>query len=455
MSESRRNLHVGFVMESTAYLRSFESAIAELLERGHRVTLLVEHRNALATIIQRLSRYPGFDIRVTPAIWSRWDALGLRLRGARDYWRYCDPLYATVPVLKERVDALAPPRIFRLDAAAPRLRTLVSRLVGEFERRLPVPPQYLDEIQAVSPDVLLLTPLIYLKSSQVQWLRGARKLGVPTAFCVHSWDNLTTKGLLHDVPSAVMVWNTAQCEEAVALHGVDRARCQVTGAPAFDHWFSMRPTLSRAEFLDKIGLPGGAPVILYLCSSRFIAKREAVWIESWIRAVRSANDERTRSASILVRPHPQNAGQWQHWQSPDPAVQVFPPAGESPIADDGRANYFHSLHYADVVVGLNTSALIEAAIFGKPVFSVAAPEQAKYRETLHFAHLEKGLLTVARNLGEHVAQIADALSSPGLSVRCQHFVEEFVRPFGREHSAGNRMADAVETLAADCRGRSV
>jgi hypothetical protein len=229
---------------------------------------------------------------------------------------------------------------------------------------------------------------------------------------------------------------------------VDRARCQVTGAPAFDHWFSMRPTLSRQEFLDKVGLPSGASLILYLCSSRFIAKREAVWIDRWIRALRGADDERIRSASILIRPHPQNAKQWRRWPAPDPGVRVFPPAGEIPIDADERANYFHSLHYADVIVGLNTSALIEAAIFGKPVLSVAAPEKAKYRETLHFGHLEKGLLIVARNLREHVTQVAGALSTPGPSIRCQQFVEEFVRPLGREHSAGEGMADAVETLAA-------
>ena len=313
--DSSPSLHVAFVMASTGYLRSFESTIAALLERGHRVTLLVEHSNALASIIHRLSRHPGFGVRVTPVIRSRWDALGLRLRSARDYWRYLDTLYASVPVMKERVDGLAPPGILRLEAA-PRLRTLASKAAGGLERRLPVPPQYVDQLRAVAPDVVLLTPLIYLGSSQIQWLRAARMLGVPTAFCVHSWDNLTTKGLLHDVPSAVMVWNTAQCDEAVTLHGVDRGRCRVTGAPAFDHWFSMRPTLTREQFLDKVGLPGGAPLVLYLCSSRFIAKREAAWIDRWIRAVRGADDERVKSASILVRPHPQNAKQWRRWQAP-------------------------------------------------------------------------------------------------------------------------------------------
>ena len=440
-------LHVGFVMAGTGYLRNFESAIDALLQRGHRVTLLTEHQNANAPIIKRLARHSGFDIRVTPVIQSRWDALGLRLRSARDYWRYFDPRYASVPVLKERVGALAPPGVLRLDNAAPGLRSLVSAAVGGLERRLPVPAPYAEEIRALAPDVLLITPLIYLGSSQVQWLRAAKGLGVPTAFCVHSWDNLTTKGVLHDTPSAVIVWNAAQCDEAAELHGVDRARCLVTGAHAFDHWFSMRPTLARGEFLAKVGLPDNAPLILYLCSSRFIAKREARWVERWLKALHCAEDERVRTASILIRPHPQNAKQWGRWTPPGPAVAVFPKDGEVPVGEDERANFFHSMLYADVIVGLNTSALIEAAIFGKPVLSVAEAKGAKYRETLHFGHLEKGLLIVARDHREHVRHIREALDAPGGSDRCRQFIDEFVRPLGRDHSAGDSMADAVETLA--------
>jgi hypothetical protein len=438
-------------MASTGYLRNFESGIAALLERGHRVTLLVEHRNALAPVIRRLSEHAGFHIQITPAVTSRWDTVGLRLRGARDYWRYLEPLYADIP-MRDRAAPLAPGGPFRLEHAAPWLRGAISRAVGHVEKRLPVPAAYVEQLRHVAPDVLLLTPLIYLESSQVQWLRAAKRLGLPTAFCVHSWDNLTTKGLLHDVPSVVLVWNDAQRDEAVDLHGVDPHRCRITGALAFDHWFSMRPTLSRAEFLERVGLPSGGALILYLCSSRSIIKREASWVGRWLRAIRRAADPRIRSASIIVRPHPQAMGRWHEWEAPDASVRLFPTSGEAPVAEADRADYFHSLYYADAIVGLNTSALIEAAIFGKPVLSIASPSKAGYRPTLHFSHLERRLLVVATSLEDHVTQIATALDSPGPSPRCQAFVAEFVRPFGREHPASERMADAVEELAATRHG---
>lgn len=232
------------------------------------------------------------------------------------------------------------------------------------------------------------------------------------------------------------------------MHGVARDSCRVTGAPAFDHWFSMQPQLSRGEFLAKVGLPTDAPLFLYLCSSRTIAKREAAWVNGWIQSLRNAADRRIRSASIIVRPHPQNQQPWSGWTPPDDAVTIFPRDVESPVAEQDRADYYHTLYYADVSVGLNTSALIEAAIFGKPVLSVAAPEEAKPRgEPLHFDHLEKGLLIVAKDLPQHLEQIAAALDHAGPSTRCLQFVEEFVRPFGRECAAGECLAQVVEKLA--------
>jgi hypothetical protein len=233
-----------------------------------------------------------------------------------------------------------------------------------------VPGPLVDFLNRVKPDVVLLTPLIYLRSTQVLWLRAARQIGVPSVFCVHSWDNLTTKGTLHDMPTQVLVWNHAQCAEAEALHGVDKARCKVIGATAFDHWFSTRPAMTREEFLRSIGLPVDRKVLLYLCSSHFIAKGEVGWIEEWIRALRAAADPAVRNAAVIVRPHPSVEEKPQISRLGDPAASLFPAHSENPVSDEARLRYFHSLYYSDAVVGLNTTSMIEAAILDKPVLSI-------------------------------------------------------------------------------------
>src|SRR4029078_7274683 len=84
--------------------------------------------------------------------------------------------------------------------------------------------------------------------------------------------------------------------------------------------------------------------------------------------------------------------------------------GSNPIDDGSRADYFDSLYYSAAVVGLNTSALVEAAIVDRPVFTILAPEFHENQEgTFHFHHLMTvgdGFLHAARTLDEHTAQLA-------------------------------------------------
>jgi hypothetical protein len=43
-------------------------------------------------------------------------------------------------------------------------------------------------------------------------------------------------------------------------------RVVVTGAQCFDQWFDRRPSRSRQELCDQLGLPADRPIVLYVCS---------------------------------------------------------------------------------------------------------------------------------------------------------------------------------------------
>jgi hypothetical protein len=70
--------------------------------------------------------------------------------------------------------------------------------------------------------VVLVTPLVELGSDQPDWIKSARALGIPVGFPVFSWDNLTTKGVLHVQPDRLFVWNDIQRREAIEYHNVRR-----------------------------------------------------------------------------------------------------------------------------------------------------------------------------------------------------------------------------------------
>ena len=75
-----------------------------------------------------------------------------------------------------------------------------------------------------------VTPLVEPGSIQVDYIKSAGALGIPSALCVASWDNLTNKGSVRVAPDRVFVWNEAQKREAVDMHGIAASDVVVTGA---------------------------------------------------------------------------------------------------------------------------------------------------------------------------------------------------------------------------------
>ena len=451
-----------FSLGSFGFLRNFEPALRLLAERGHHLHLVAERKDAVGGSRTLDALTADFPDRVTYEYAggrnsSPWQALGASLRLSLDYWRYLDARYDRSPSLRARAERQAPPlarRLPRLPVAGSRGAMRIWRRVVRWLERAVPPGDGADRIlRDRRPNTLLVTPLLYFGTSQVDYVRAARRLGIPSVLGVGSWDHLTTKGLIHEAPDRVVVWNEMQRREAAELHGIDPATVIVTGAQAYDSWFVQQPSVARDEFCRQAGLPADRPLLLYLCSSPFITPYEVGFVRRWIAAVRSAPDAGLRRAAILIRPHPQHAEQWQAFDAGEhDAVAVWPRGGANPVDRQARAAYFDSMYYSVAVVGVNTSALIESGIVGRPVFTVLADEFADQQEgTLHFQHLKHvngGLLHVAGTMAEHLVQLSGVVRGGYEGGKSRAFVEAFVRPFGLSAPAAVRFADAVETAAS-------
>jgi hypothetical protein len=174
-------------------------------------------------------------------------------------------------------------------------------------------------------------------------------------------------------------------------------------------------------------------------------------VRRWIASIRGSDDPRLREIGILVRPHPQHAAPWREVDFASFGnVAIHPRAGANPVDEDRRADFFDSLHHSVAVVGINTSALIEAAIAGRPVLALTMPELAGGQDgTLHFRHLvDGGLLHTSDSLEGHLAQLRDAVAGRLEMARAGAFVGSFVRPLGLDRPATSHVVAAVEELAA-------
>ena len=447
-----------FVMKHVGYVRNFESTLVSLGERGHDVRVglgqaTVPWLESRPAALERLTAlHENVSFEVAPPARGLIALIGRRLRTSLDYLRYLEPEYRTAPRLRKRA-ARKTPLVVRALARPGPARRLLQRLVRAVERRLPTRPALDAYIGSHDPDVVLVTPLLDFGSPQTEYLRSARALGIPTGLCVASWDNLTNKGLIHALPDLVTVWNEAQKEEAVAFHGVPSERVAVTGAQPYDHWFEWSPATTRQEFCARVGLPADRAFLLYLCSSPFIGPEETRFVAMWADQLRRAEPP-LDEVGILVRPHPQNAAQWSDFDGSGlEPLSVHPRGGADPVDEDSRAAFYDSIHHAAAVVGLNTSALIESAIVGRPVLTLLAPgfEEGQVG-TLHFRHLVTaggGMLSVATSLREHLEQLRTALEEDDRAGgRNRGFLEAFVRPHGLDRPATPMLVEAIERTAS-------
>ena len=448
-------MRILFIGRRFLYFRNYESVIRALAERGHEIHLAVERDDTEGP--------PAFVDALTRALANvtcgyapvrendDWSWMASRLRLGLDYLRYQHPLFDDTPKLTDRSRERTPGAFVRLGNVVRRYaawaRRPVTAVVRRFERAIPEDASIRAFVESRRPDVVLITPLIDVGSSQIEYLRAARALRIPTAMCVWSWDHLSSKALIRECPDLVLVWNETQRREAIELHGVPPERIVITGAQCFDLWFDRQPSRDRAAFCGEMRLPDDRPFVLYVCSAPFLGSQpEAPFVLEWIRRVRGSALPALRDVPILVRPHP---SRMREWEGVD--VTTFGNValrGGSPVDSSFRDDYFDALYHSAVVVGLNTSAFIEAGIIGRPVHAILLPEWYENQEgTLHFRYLlgvDGGLLEVARDFETHLRQLAHSLSHPAAGPR--PFIRSFVRPHGIDVAATPLFVQTVEQM---------
>jgi hypothetical protein len=452
-----------FVMDSPEYLRFYDTVIQEFAARGHQVSLAVSHSREKKPVGLEGLRAHADRVRVlgvAPEYDGMWGDIAFRLRGIMDFVRYLHPRFAAAPALRARMKRKVLPSAYRwldrIPSLPPGVVYGVERMLMAADRSIPTSQAIAAFLREHHPDVLLVSPLVSAGSEQVDWIKVAHAEGIRTAACIASWDNLTNKGLLRIEPDLVVVWNDAQKQEAREYHYIPEERIATTGAQLFDRWFAKEVTRDRAAFCARVGLPDTRPFLLFTGSSAFISRSniEVPFVRRWIAAVRASADAALRDAPILVRPHPYNFHAWDPNPLTDlPAVAVYPRGSYNPIDEDSRADFFDSLYHCAAVIGVNTSAMIEAAIIGRPVFSLMSEEFAGTQEgTIHFHYLlpeNGGFVRIAATVEEHVRQLGERLRDlEGARAETSRFVASFVRPHGVDRPATPLFVDAIERLAA-------
>ena len=474
LPETGPSYRILFCIWSWYYFRQMRPVIEALARDGHIVhvvSILHDRDDFKASIDEVCETYPNVTYQVGPERQDQWAERALVLRQSQCFVQSQHPRFndACRSADANRLKGRYPQFIDRPAFQTALGRELAWRVLRRLNDALPTDPKIDAVFASFKPHVMVITPLIDRVGGMWDYMASARKAGIRTVLPVHSWDNLSSKTRINCLPDRVLVWNETQVKEARSFHHIPRRLITVTGAQGFDEWFSMRPSVLREEFCRELGLDPDKPTLLYVCSA--ILKRHVVpgivsaghtelaYFSRWITALRNSDDARLRDANVIIRPHPKREQRWDDIDlSAWGRVVVHPRHGRLPNNRDSKTIFFDSLFHSEAVVGISTSAMIEAGIVGRAAMTILDPDYAQGQvEMQHFQYLLKvgdGLLIAADTYEQHVEQLKHQLDNPTESTsRIAAFVDAFVRPLGREQTATPLVAKAILQVAARGPGR--
>jgi len=420
-----------YCLRNMWYFRLHASTIENLLKKNHEVYIAVYGDDAaaietgLSGALKRLNdltlKYPNLKYYEIKRKQNRWSVTNMFFNRLVDFFHFRRKFFRKYTILYERIKG---PFFLQKylewglwkNSIIVSIACFILRLI---EKSLPPEGKTYSFFKEIKPDLVAFSPLTDTALSQFDQLRAAQRLGIPSIFIVNSWDNLSSKSWVRHHPDRIVVWNEIQKNEAIELHKIDCNRIFICGTPSFDDIFDFKPIESKKDFFSKTGLKITSPFVLYVGSAVFqrTHAKESAFFYDWLNAKNNHPDETIKQLQVIVRPHPTRKKDWLEVERSisDPNVVFFPKSVEFPVYGDLRSDYLHSIFYCAALIGINTSAFWEGAIFEKPSFTILDPRYKESQtETVHFDYLvnnNKGILRVSHNFKDHFEKITKLLKT--------------------------------------------
>lgn len=323
--------------------------------------------------------------------------------------------------------------------------------LSHFEKKVASSRSIICRVKRISPDVILVSPHNKSPGKDLCYIKAAIKLSIPSSVITLSWDNLTSKGVINVQPNLVMVWNESQRNVAKAYHFLGESKIEIVGAPVFDKWFEYSNSgwsvPERRELLRKVGLQPDAKYILYLGSAQGITGDESNIINDLVAGLQNPDRTSLNNIAVLVRPHPANADYVDRVQKNNCAV--YPKAGVLPDSREKKDEFFYSMLFAECVVGVNTSGMLDAIVNDRPVIAICDGRyRATQEQTLHFKELLSfGCMETACDTAsviEIISKLVEGIDNR--RYRRREFVDTYIRPRGSKRLVAQVVVSSLECL---------
>lgn len=272
-------------------------------------------------------------------------------------------------------------------------------------------------MQKWRPD-LVVTGTPGFNLHDVHALRSAKRLKLPTATVMLSWDNLTSKGFMNGVPDYLLVWSELMARDALEYHDFPPNRILETGAAQFDIYLEAKRTTDIVSWRRENNIPSDAFLMMYGTINPGICGHELDILKAIIAKMRICT--LPRKPFLWIRLHPQVVnGTWksslapfQQLEAEDVHVEI-PPVTESKLDWDlpktDTVHLKNLIATSDMVITTSSTLSIDAACADTPIVNVffdgrsVDPVQsvARFKKYTHYARiLETGGIFIADSIDQ-------------------------------------------------------
>ena len=278
----------------------------------------------------------------------------------------------------------------------------------------------------------------------VPFLAEARRLGLPVAAHIASWDHTVGKGVISPHCDVYIVQNQVMKEDLRRYHRIAPERIRVTGWPQTDLFLRQRPRPEYDALLTTFGLDPRRPLVLVMGNTPTNAPYE----DRFVQRLLSWWEEHARDRfQLLFRPHPRDREWRERFAAADGREGAYL---QQPSYTD-LEELATLLQHGDAVVANAGTILLDALVNDRPSVCVLYDEGAPPGESWaamnvigeHYAALvASGAFYAAESFDEVVAGIERALANPGeLAEERRRVVADVVGEV--DGRAGERVVDAI------------
>jgi hypothetical protein len=203
---------------------------------------------------------------------------------------------------------------------------------------------------------------------------AARKLGIPTATFIYSWDNLP-KGRMAVYADHFFVWSDFMRSEMHRYYPeVAENRIHIVGTPQFEHYFNPELLQTRSEFFKELGIDPNRPILCFSGDDVSTSPHDPDYLADIAEALLKL-PEATRPQLLFRRCPVDRSRRYDAVLAEYPWIVVSDPLWQSikesdwtkiiPTREDIRL-LVNVVAHCDCVINIGSTMAADFAIFDKP-----------------------------------------------------------------------------------------